>query len=62
MAQKITKHLKTMGTLPVFMTAISTILGAVLFLQFGKSIANVGLIGTLGIIVLGHLGYLEAKR
>ena len=44
-----------MGTFPVFMTAISTILGAVLFLQFGKSIANVGLMGTLGIIVLGHL-------
>lgn len=55
MTKKITKHLKTMGTLPVFMTAISTILGAVLFLQFGKSIANVGLIGTLGIILLGHL-------
>jgi amino acid transporter len=49
------KHIKTMGTLPVFMTAISTILGAVLFLQFGKSIANVGLIGTLAIIALGHL-------
>ena len=49
------KHIKTMGTLPVFMTAISTILGAVLFLQFGKSIANVGLVGTLAIIALGHM-------
>ena len=49
------KHIKTMGTLPVFMTAVSTILGAVLFLQFGKSIAHVGLIGTLAIIALGHL-------
>jgi len=55
MSSKIKQHLKTMGTLPVFMTAISTILGAVLFLQFGKAIANVGLIGTLGIIVLGHM-------
>lgn len=44
-----------MGALPVFMTAISTILGAVLFLQFGKSIAHVGLMGTLAIIALGHL-------
>ena len=49
------KHIKTMGTMPVFMTAISTILGAVLFLQFGKSIAHVGLAGTLAIILLGHL-------
>lgn len=55
MAEKIKQHLKTMGTLPVFMTAISTILGAVLFLQFGKAIANVGLVGTIGIILLGHL-------
>jgi amino acid transporter len=55
MAIKIRKHIKTMGTLPVFMTAISTILGAVLFLQFGKSIAHVGLLGTLAIILLGHL-------
>ena len=55
MGSKIKQHLKTMGTLPVFMTAISTILGAVLFLQFGKAIANVGLIGTIGIIILGHL-------
>jgi amino acid transporter len=51
----MSEHVKTMGTLPVFMTAISTILGAVLFLQFGKSIAHVGLLGTLGIIALGHL-------
>jgi amino acid transporter len=55
MATKIKQHLKTMGTLPVFMTAISTILGAVLFLQFGKAIANVGLMGTFAIIILGHL-------
>jgi len=55
MSPKASQHVKTMGTLPVFMTAISTILGAVLFLQFGKAIANVGLLGTLGIILLGHL-------
>jgi amino acid transporter len=44
-----------MGTLPVFMTAISTILGAILFLRFGYAVGHVGLIGTLGIIVIGHL-------
>ncbi len=44
-----------MGTLPVFMTAISTILGAILFLRFGYAVSNVGLIGALGIIFIGHL-------
>ncbi|MEM8894990.1 MAG: amino acid permease [Bacteroidota bacterium] len=43
------------GTLPVFMTTISTILGAVLFLRFGYAVGHVGLIGTLGIIAIGHL-------
>lgn len=44
-----------MGTLPVFMTAISTILGAILFLRFGYAIGHVGLVNTLGIILIGHL-------
>lgn len=43
------------GTLPVFLTAISTILGAILFLRFGYAVGNVGLLGILGIIVIGHL-------
>lgn len=43
------------GTLPVFMTTISTILGAILFLRFGYAVGHVGLLGTLGIIVIGHL-------
>jgi amino acid transporter len=46
---------KTMGTWPVFLTAISTILGAILFLRFGYSIAHIGLLQTLLIILLGHL-------
>ncbi|MCB0481019.1 MAG: hypothetical protein KDC83_06275 [Flavobacteriales bacterium] len=45
----------TMGTLPVFMTAISTILGAILFLRFGYALGHVGLVGALAIIVIGHL-------
>lgn len=43
------------GTGPVFFTAISTILGAIMFLRFGYAVGNVGFLGTLGIIVIGHL-------
>ena len=43
------------GTAPVFLASISTILGAILFLRFGYAVANVGLWGSLVIIVLGHL-------
>lgn len=55
MSKPLVDRVKTMGTLPVFMTAISTILGAILFLKFGYAMGHVGLIGTLGIIVLGHM-------
>ena len=43
------------GTLPVFLTAISTILGAVMFLRFGFAVGSVGFTGTLLIILIGHL-------
>jgi len=43
------------GTAPVFFTAISTILGAVMFLRFGYAVGAVGLLGTIGIILIGHL-------
>ncbi len=43
------------GSMPVFMTAISTILGAILFLRFGWAIGNVGFIGVITIIIIGHL-------
>jgi solute carrier family 12 sodium/potassium/chloride transporter 2 len=43
------------GTLEVFTTSISTILGAILFLRFGYAIGNIGFWGTIGIIILGHL-------
>ncbi len=42
------------GTAPVFLAAISTILGAVLFLRFGYAVANVGLLGAFLIILIGH--------
>ncbi|MCB9263015.1 MAG: amino acid permease [Flavobacteriales bacterium] len=43
------------GTAPVFLTAISTILGAIMFLRFGWAVGHVGLWATLGIIIIGHL-------
>ena len=43
-----------LGTAPVFLTAISTILGAILFLRFGMAVGNLGFFGALGIIFLGH--------
>jgi solute carrier family 12 sodium/potassium/chloride transporter 2 len=43
------------GTLPVFLTGISTILGAIMFLRFGYAVGNVGLLGAFTIILLGHL-------
>lgn len=42
------------GTAPVFFTAISTILGAVMFLRFGFAVGNVGFLGTVLIILIGH--------
>jgi amino acid transporter len=46
---------KKLGTLPVFFTAISTILGAVLFLRFGYAVGTLGFWGVMLIILLGHL-------
>lgn len=43
------------GTAPVFFTAISTILGAILFLRFGYAVGTTGFFGGLLIIILGHL-------
>ncbi|HXV63620.1 MAG TPA: amino acid permease [Vicinamibacteria bacterium] len=37
------------------MTSISTILGAILFLRFGYAVGNVGFLGTLLIIAVGHM-------
>ena len=50
-----TNSSKSFGTLPVFFTAISTILGAILFLRFGYSVGMLGFIGTVGVILLGHM-------
>ena len=49
------KSKATLGSWPVFTTAISTILGAILFLRFGYAVAHTGFLGTVAIILLGHL-------
>ena len=54
MAQLL-KEKANFGTAPVFLTAISTILGAVMFLRFGYAVGSVGFLGTVAIIVIGHL-------
>lgn len=46
--------LEKFGTAPVFFTAISTILGAVMFLRFGFAVGSVGFAGTLAIILIAH--------
>lgn len=48
-------NLKRFGTAPVFFTAISTILGAILFLRFGFAVGTLGFMGAILIIFLGHL-------
>ncbi|MBT8190750.1 MAG: amino acid permease [Saprospiraceae bacterium] len=45
---------KTFGTAPVFFTAIATILGAILFLRFGFAVGQVGFLGVVMIILIGH--------
>lgn len=48
-------NIKKFGTAPVFFTAISTILGAILFLRFGFAVGTLGFWGVVFIIILGHL-------
>lgn len=43
------------GSAPVFFTAISTILGAILFLRFGYATGMLGFWGVILIVLLGHL-------
>ncbi len=56
MATEIVKAIKgKFGTAPVFLTAISTILGAIMFLRFGYAVGHVGFWGLFAIIIIGHL-------
>lgn len=49
------KKRASFGTAPVYFMAISTILGAIMFLRFGYAVGNVGFLGALFIILMGHL-------
>ena len=52
---KIKNPKQGFGTAPVFFTAISTILGAILFLRFGFATGTLGFWGVMLIILLGHM-------
>jgi len=54
-AKTVTTQKAGFGTAPVFFTAISTILGAILFLRFGMAVGTLGFWGVFTIIILGHL-------
>jgi len=43
------------GTMAVFLTSISAILGAILFIRFGFATGTLGFWGAMAIIVVGHL-------
>ena len=55
MAKSLVNTNAKFGTMPVFLTALSTILGAILFLRFGWAVGQVGFIGVIGIVALGHI-------
>ena len=52
---KISRKGYQFGTAPVFLTSVCSILGAIMFLRFGYAVGNLGLMGALGIVILGHL-------
>ena len=43
------------GTMAVFLTSVSAILGAILFLRFGFAVGTLGFWGAMAIIFVGHL-------
>ncbi len=55
MAKSFVNSNAKFGTMPVFLTALSTILGAILFLRFGWAVGQVGFWGVIGIILIGHI-------
>ncbi len=55
MSKSLMNNQVKFGTMPVFLTALSTILGAILFLRFGWAVGQVGFFGVIGIIILGYI-------
>ena len=54
MQQNFVNQVRTFGTTPVFFTSIATILGAIMFLRFGFAVGQVGFMGAIAIIIIGH--------
>jgi len=50
----VLQNKKKLGTSAVFFTAISTILGAIMFLRFGYAVGTLGFVGSVIIILIGH--------
>jgi amino acid transporter len=46
---------KGLGVLPVYFTAATTILGAILFLRFGFAVGTLGFWGVILLVILGHM-------
>ena len=46
---------KGLGTIPVYFTAATTILGAILFLRFGAAVGTLGFYGAICLVILGHM-------
>jgi amino acid transporter len=55
MAGQLENNSLQLGTMPVFLTSIATILGAILFLRFGYSVANISLLGTIALVVIANM-------
>lgn len=55
MAPQIIKEKSGLGVSAVFFTAISTILGAIMFLRFGWAVGQIGFWGVITVIVIGHI-------
>ena len=52
---KKTENKGVFGTMAVFLTSVSAILGAILFLRFGFAIGTLGFWGAIVIIFVGHM-------
>ncbi len=55
MLKSLVSRKSNFGTFEVFVTSISTLLGAILFLKFGWAVGNYGFISVVGLILIGHL-------
>jgi amino acid transporter len=55
MTKELVTRKANFGTFEVFVTSISTILGAILFLRFGWAVGNMGFIQVVALVVVGHL-------